>query len=146
MGNITEQRIFLDLPIMACGLIDFTVEEDGSNIDCSTVNKSICVRCDHRGRFFTDEGINDVGSPSHIICILIWIITLSIGTIATLGNFIIIIVIQKKSSRKGFDKFLIGLASCDLAYSVVVILASTSFITFSRESYNISTIYVLNLS
>lgn len=49
--SLIENRTFVDMRIMACSLIDSPVEEDGSNIDCSFVNTSICVFFNYREDF-----------------------------------------------------------------------------------------------
>lgn len=119
---------------MSCSLIDLPIEEDGSYADCPLFdNNSTCIRCKIRSRYFTEEGIMDSNSSGHIICIILWIVTLLIGMIAILGNFVIIFVLRKRKSRKGFDKFLIGLAICDTASSVLSIIGTTTVTIISRK-------------
>lgn len=133
MYNNIENRTFKDIPFITCGLLDLPLE-NGSILDCSVLNKSICIRCDYQGKFINfSEGIDDVKFAGHIICIIIWIIAIVVAIFATLGNATIIIVLQRRKSGTGFDQFLIALAICDLVCSLLTILATTSFMIFIRK-------------
>lgn len=122
-----------DLPLMTCALIDLPKEDELTYDNFSTLNNSIQVHCHFQGKYLSEESIDDVTSTGHIICLLLWTLILMVGTFATIGNFIIIIVLQRKNSGKGFDKFLVGLAISDLACSVFTIMGATCITSFHRK-------------
>ncbi len=133
MAYSIENITFIDLPIMSCGLMDLSLKANGTCIDCSVVNNDTCIRCSFRGRFFTEEGIDDVSSFGHVVCLFLWILTFVIGICAILGNVIIIIVLKGRNTRSGFNIFLIGLASSDLACCLLSILGTTAVSIFYRK-------------
>ncbi len=131
MSLSIENRTFTDLPIMTCGIIEF---QNGSLIDCSTINKSVCIRCSYHTRYFMEDRIENINSTGEITCFLIWITTLLIGMLAILGNAVIILVLQKRRTESSFEKFLIGLAICDLACSVFSTIGTSTYFLILRKN------------
>lgn len=123
----------VDLPLMTCALIDLPMKDESVYENFSVFNNNTEVHCHFEGKYLTGESIDDLSSTGHTICFLLWILILTIGTFATVGNFIIIIVLLRKNSGKGFDKFLVGLAISDLTCSIFTIMGATCITTFHRK-------------
>lgn len=120
-------KTIVTLPRLTCLLLDFP--ENGE--DCSLNDEGTCLQCSAVGQFISGESVGDNG-PSQIFCILIWILTTVIGSISTLANCVIIVVLLQKR-RTAFDSFLITLAVFDLLSSVLSVVSVTSAIIYFRE-------------
>lgn len=81
------------------------------------------------------DRLEDYGSAGHIICIILCILTVLIGSCGALGNFLIIIVLKRQKNAGAFDKLLVGLAGIDLLCSVVSAVASIMAIVIFRKNF-----------
>lgn len=116
------------LPIPACLLLDLP----NTRIDCSFPNETECVRCRFLGRFFTGEGVDDFGSPGHIICIILWFVTLLVGIGGALGNVLIITILQRRqrSNTLSFDLFLKALAVFDFICCICCAIVNSAVVIY----------------
>lgn len=112
----------------ACQLIYLTEKQE-----CSTSNKNICITCPTFGSYLAGDHPNDFKGLGHNICVMIWILTVTIGTIGTIFNILIVIILNRKKQKRAFDTLLKGLAGFDTLFCLMSICTSTAAIAYTRK-------------
>lgn len=120
------------LPLTSCVFINFP--EGGSECsDAIDVNRT-CITCAlFVGKFVSGEHMDDYSGISHIVSILIWILTTIIGSFGAIGNLLIILILYRQKSGKPFDSFLTGLAFFDLICCIFSVIAASTVVSFFRK-------------
>jgi len=132
--NITETLLVVEyLPNYFCQFID--LPENGT--ECSPNFPQVCVGCHTVGKFLTGETLKDYFSPGHIICIIMWIATIVIGTLGVITNSIIIMVIQHMRSKRPFDFLIMMLACFDLICCASAATVNTAAVSIYGNSLEI---------
>lgn len=117
------------LDIYQCCFIDFPE----SGIDCSHSQPEICLKCEIRGGYFSGESVNDYNGEGHLLCRILCIVCLIAGIIGIFSNAVIIVILQKRTTKRSYDLLLTFLACADLVCCLTSISGSTSIISFSGK-------------
>jgi len=120
----------IDLPLLSCHVVELP---EGNRTDCSLSNPDNCVRCPILGRFIAGGGLDEFGSPGHVICLVMWVLTLLIGLFGTFTNILIIAIFKRQSSGRAFDTLLIALACFDLVGSIMSLVGCTATVGYFGE-------------
>ncbi|CAL8098099.1 unnamed protein product [Orchesella dallaii] len=121
------------LSFFSCLVVNIPDHGSSKGKDCVNYSDSlICIQCDHQlAGFLGGEDIEDVEGTGHLICFVMWIIIVIVGSFGFSTNILIILVIRGKGKAKGSHfHFLVGcLAVFDTLNCTFAILGFTSFIT-----------------
>ncbi|ODM92588.1 Rhodopsin, GQ-coupled [Orchesella cincta] len=95
--------------MLTCQIMDLDQQRT-----CSEDDPSICIICSILGKFITGESIYEVGATGHMVCVVLWGLTIIIGLLGVFTNFLIVIVIRRMNSQRPFDILIMFLAGFDL--------------------------------
>ncbi|CAL8103656.1 unnamed protein product [Orchesella dallaii] len=123
----------IDLPLLSCHIVE--LPEQNNRTDCSISNPNNCVRCPILGRFVAGGGLDEFGTPGHVICLVQWILAMFIGIFGTFTNILIITILKRQNSGRAFDILLIVLACFDFIGSVMSVIATTATVGYF-ENWN----------
>lgn len=113
----------------ACQLV-YLIEQK----ECSANNQNICIACPTFGSYLAGDHPNDFKGVGHAICVILWILTVVVGTFGTLSNILIVFILNRKKQRRAFDTLLKGLAGFDALFCVASVCTSTAAITYTRKN------------
>ncbi|ODN02204.1 FMRFamide receptor, partial [Orchesella cincta] len=121
------------LPILFCALIDFPKNK----IDCTSSipdsGEVVCFKCPIVGKYFFGEQIEDFRSVGHIVCLLLWLLVLIVGTFGTITNSLIISIMRKHTEKRTFDFLLMVLASFDLLSSIMGVISVSAMMAYYED-------------